>query len=102
MVVASSRSGVTSPTVKNTSIIAAVALNDTGIPDSGDRKESSTEGKSSEVVNAKSTQQMRSTIINKPLSVSLSSSTSNVAASSVTSPESSDAEVSIYIKSLSS
>ena len=92
MVVASSRSGVTSPTVKNTSIIAAVALNDTGIPDSGDRKESSTEGKSSEVVNAKSTQQMRSTIINKPLSVSLSSSTSNVAASSVTSPESSDAE----------
>lgn len=93
----SDHAGVALPTIKSHSIIAALTLADTEIPDSQERKEScvnSNAAKLSEVVITKSAHQMRSPTSSKPQSVSLSSSTSNVAASSITSPESSDTEVS--------
>lgn len=78
--------------VKSTSIIAALTLADTEIPDAPQKQDilKFTSSKVTEATKVKPEQQTDSTIGGKPLSASLSSSNSNVAASG--SPESSDTE----------
>lgn len=80
--------------VKSTSIIAALTLADTEIPEFPQRKEQLklASGIATEGDRIKSVQQVDTTLVGKPLSASPSSSTSNVAASCVNSPESSDSE----------
>lgn len=80
---------------KSSSIIAALTLADTEIPEFPQRKEhlKLACGKSTEGVRAKAVQKVEATLGMKALSASLSSSTSNVAASGADSHESSDTEV---------
>lgn len=83
---------------KSSSIIAALTLADTEIPEFPQRKEhlKLASGKSTEGVRTKSVQQVETTLGAKASPASLSSSTSNVAASGVNSPDSSDTEVSCH------
>lgn len=86
--------------VKSSSIIAALTLADTEIPEFPQRKEhlKLASGKSSEGARAKSVQQVEATLGANVLPASLSSSTSNVAASGVNSPDSSDTEVRVMLE----
>ncbi|XP_034251412.1 E3 ubiquitin-protein ligase TRIM37-like [Thrips palmi] len=91
--VSSSSCGPGRTPVKSSSIIAALTLADTEIPEFPQRKEhlKLASGKSSEGIRTMPAQQVEA-LGGKASSASLSSSTSNVAVSAVNSPESSDTE----------